>query len=61
VPAGNKTRANHDTLLRNNMSHSNSELIQIKKVLINLRTIHFTLSLFLNAVLTEWPMSDVTN
>jgi len=43
------------------MSYSNLELIPMKKVLLNLKIIHFTLSQFVNAALNKWIMSDVTN
>jgi len=43
------------------MIHSNLELIPVKKVLINLRIIHLTLSQFVKAVLGKWPMSYITN
>ena len=61
MPVGNKTGANCVIHLLNNASHSNLVLIPIKEVLVNLRIIHFTLSQFLNAVLYEWHMSDLTN
>jgi len=61
VPVGNKTDANCIILLLINTSHSNSEFIPIKKILTNLRIIHWTFSQFVSAVLKEWTMYDVTN
>ena len=29
--------------------------------IVNLRILNFTLSQFINAILNEWPMSDITN